>query len=176
MNNGFQVEKRAFKYLVDYNEVEFLALRQFLARIGQAQLDHLGRVLTAARQAGAQLVPARRQHEDEDGVGKQLLDLQRALPVDFEHHVAPGLHARLDRLARCAVAVAVHQRPLEKIAGGDLGVEGLVVDEKVFAAVFFLSAWRARGVRNGRRHPRIHFQQGVDEARLARTAGRRDDK
>ena len=58
--------------------------------------------------------PAGRQDEDQHGVREQLLDLQRALPVDLQHHVFAARQARLDRLARGAVEVAVHLRPTRR--------------------------------------------------------------
>ena len=45
-------------------------------------------------QALAQFVPARRQDEDQHRVREQLLDLQRALPVDLQHHVLAAHEAR----------------------------------------------------------------------------------
>ena len=70
MNDGFEVEKRAFKQLVDYNEVEFAGLCHLVGGILQPQFDHLRRVLAAALQPGAQLFPARRQDEDQHGIGE----------------------------------------------------------------------------------------------------------
>jgi len=57
-----------------------------------------------------------RQDEDQDRVREQLLDLQRALPVDLEHDVLAVHQALFDRLARRAVEMAMHLRPLEELA------------------------------------------------------------
>ena len=45
------------------------------------------------------------------------IELPRPLPVDVEQHVVAGRERRLDRLARRAVAIAVHLGPFEQAAG-----------------------------------------------------------
>src|ERR1700712_1079396 len=80
MNDRLQVEERRFKQGVDYNEVEMLGLGNFDPGIGHARGNDFRVVFAAPVQALQQFLPARRQNEDQDRVGKKLLDLQRALP------------------------------------------------------------------------------------------------
>src|SRR6476619_4299987 len=78
MDDRFQIEERRLEQGVDYNEVELIRLGDLDARVGHPLLDRLGVVLAAPFEAKAQLVPARRQDEDEHRVGEEPLDLQRA--------------------------------------------------------------------------------------------------
>src|SRR5512140_3549063 len=135
VDDGLQVEERGLEQLIDYNEVEVLGLCHLDARIGQARGDHLGSVFTTALQPLLQFGPARRQDEDEDRVRKQLLDLQRALPVDLEHHVIAVHQTFLDRGARGAVQMPMHLRPLEELPTVDHRAESGLVDEPVLTAV-----------------------------------------
>src|SRR5438132_577422 len=66
MNDRLQVEERRFKQGIDYNEVELAGLRNLDAGVRHALGDHLGPVFAAALQALLELVPARRQDEDQD--------------------------------------------------------------------------------------------------------------
>src|SRR5512139_4345363 len=120
MDDGFQIEQRRLKQSVDYNEVEMPGLGHLDAGVGKALGDDLRCVLASPGEAVGQLVPTWRQDEDQDGVRKQLLDLQRTLPVDLEHHVLTALHALLDAGPRGAVEVAVHLGPFEEVAVGNL--------------------------------------------------------
>ena len=56
MNNGFDIEQRALKQLVDYNEVELAGLRHLNRSVLQPHLNHRRAVLTSALQPLAQLV------------------------------------------------------------------------------------------------------------------------
>ena len=87
MNDRFQIEKRRLEQGIDYNEVEMPGLRHLDAGVLHALGDHVGVVFAAPLQPLQQLLPARRQDEDQYRVREQLLDLQRALPVDLEHDV-----------------------------------------------------------------------------------------
>jgi len=58
MNNGFEVEQSPFKYLVDYNEVEFLGLGQLFRGVFEAHFDDVRRILAPALQSRTQLFPA----------------------------------------------------------------------------------------------------------------------
>src|SRR5665213_2359024 len=73
MNDRLEIEERCLEQGVDYNEVEVPGLRDLDARIGHAPRDHFGRVFAAPLQAREQLVPTRRQQEDQDRVREQLL-------------------------------------------------------------------------------------------------------
>ena len=53
--------------------------------------------------------------------GMRLADLVRALPVDLEDHVVPGVAQRFDLRAARAVEVVEHLRVLEEFARGDAG-------------------------------------------------------
>src|SRR3954467_4753242 len=97
MNDRLQIEERRFEQSVDYNEVEMPGLGHLEPRVLHPLLDHLGMVLAAPLQPLAQFAPARRQDEDEHRIREQRLDLQRALPVDFEHDVVAIVYAVLDR-------------------------------------------------------------------------------
>ena len=176
MDDRLQVEQRRLEQGIDYNEVEVAGLRHLDARIGQALGDRVGAVLAAAQQPLAQLVPARRQHEDEHGVREQLLDLQRALPVDLEHDVLARADALPDRRLRRSVALAVYLGPFEELAALDHGGESGVVDEVVFAPRLLLAARRARRVRDRDDEVRIELEQRLHEARLAGAAGCGDDE
>ena len=139
-----------------------------------APRDHLRLVFAAPLQAGQQLVPARRQEEDEDRVREELLDLQRALPVDLEQHVVAADDAVFDGAARSAVEVAVHLGPLDELARRDHGAKRRLVDEVVLAPVLLLAARLSRGVRDRQHEVRIELEQGLDEARFAGAARRGD--
>jgi hypothetical protein len=75
VNYGFQVEKRALKQLVDYNEVEFTDVGHLDGSVLEADFDDIRRVFAPALQPRAQFFLAGRQDEDEDGVGEGILDL-----------------------------------------------------------------------------------------------------
>ena len=51
MNYGFQVEKRALKQLIDYNEVKFAHLRHLGGCILEADFDDFGGVFASALEA-----------------------------------------------------------------------------------------------------------------------------
>ena len=93
---------------------------------------------------------AKWQNEDGYRVGKYALDRQRALKVDFQHHVRALLHPLRDRLARSPVAVTVHFGPFDKSVRLDHRVERTRSDKKVFPPVLFLAARRSGGVRDRR--------------------------
>ena len=80
--------------------------------------------------------------------GHLLAHLARALPVDLQQHVLAGGQLRLHRLPRGALPVAVHQRVLEEIAGGDHRLEFVGADEVVVLGMALARARRARGERD----------------------------
>jgi hypothetical protein len=47
MNDRLEIEQGAFENLIDYNEIEFFGLRHLNGGVLHAQIDDLGRVLTA---------------------------------------------------------------------------------------------------------------------------------
>ena len=63
------------------------------------------------------------------------IELLRALPVDVEQHVAAGGERGLDRLARRAVAIAVHLGLFEQLVGVAHRLEAAPRDEMVVHAV-----------------------------------------
>ena len=113
----------------------------------------------------ALLLPARRPHEHQQGLGQRLLDRQRALHVDLEHHVVPGVELRRATYSiGRALEVAVDLEPLEEPAGVAEALE------------------LARGSRSGSRRPRarpraaarvVHETDQCSVGVGARAAGRR---
>src|SRR5438128_1298038 len=106
-----------------------------------------GVVVGGARpQPPLQLRHRRRQDERAQRLGILPLDGAAALHVDVEHrqHAAPL--RLLDDHPRRPVAVAVHRRPLDELAGLDHRVETGVVDEVIIDALLLRGARRARGV------------------------------
>src|SRR5207342_325594 len=91
-------------------------------------------------------------------------------------HVLAGSQLRLDRLLRGALVVAVHERVLEEIAGGDHALEFVLADEVVVLRVALAGTRRARRVGNRQCDARRGGEHRVHQARLARTRGRRDDE
>src|SRR5450830_1270596 len=176
VHHGFHVEKGALKQFVDYNEVEFRGLRHFDGGVLQAQFDHVRGVFAAALQARAQLFPAGGQDEDQDGIGKRLLDLDRALEVDLQHHVGAFGDALFDGLFRGAIAVAMHMGPLDEGVVGHHRIEFGLGHKEVLASVLFLAAGRPGGVRHGGLDTRVQLQQRLHKAGLAGPAGGGHDK
>src|SRR5689334_6514678 len=170
VDDRLEVEQRRLEQGVDYNEVELARLPNLGTRVLHPSLDHLEAVLAASRQTLAQLLPARRQHENQHRVGKELLDLQRALPVDLEDDVEATDDARLDRRLRRAVEVAVDLGPLDELAARDHRAERRLVGEVVFAAVLVLAARLPGRVRDRDDEVRVELEQRVDEGRLAGAA------
>src|ERR1700761_3740828 len=175
-NHRAEFRQGLVEITIYYNKVEALGLGDLVAGIRQALGDDLRQVLAAAAQALRQLVPARRQDEDQHRGREELADLQCALPVDLQHDVLAVGQQRLDALARRAVPVAVHMRVLEALAGRDHLLEALDGGEVVFAAVALLLARRARGVRHRDGQVRLVLEQRLDEGRFAGTAGGGDDE
>jgi hypothetical protein len=99
MNNGFQVENCPLKQLVDYNEVEFPGLRHLKGGIFESQFDDFGAVFAAPLQAGAQLFPAWRQDENQYRIGKNPLDVDGALKINFKNHIGAMRHPLFNGLA-----------------------------------------------------------------------------
>ena len=83
-------------------------------------IDLVGSVAAAA-QAALLLLAGRREHEDQQRVGADRLDLPGAVDLDLQHDV--GARRRLGR--RRAVVVAEELGPLEEPAGGDALLERL---------------------------------------------------
>lgn len=88
------------KFLINNNIFAFRRVRDLAAGSQQAARDDLGRILAAGLQAAFQLVDGRRQDEYADGLGVALLDLPRALPVDFQQDVMAGAGGLVDAVAR----------------------------------------------------------------------------
>ena len=72
--------------------------------------------------------------------------------------------------------MSVHFGPLEEIAMLDHGPKRRLVDEVIFPVLLFLAARFARGVRDRHHQVLVQLQQRLDQAGLARAAGRRHDK
>ena len=67
--------------------------------------------------------------------GHRPAHLPGPLDVDLQQRRDPGRDAPGEGLTRGAVAVPRETGPFEQFAAGDHGVEGLVADEVVFAAI-----------------------------------------
>ncbi|MPM59755.1 hypothetical protein SDC9_106601 [bioreactor metagenome] len=99
------------------------------------------------------------------------------MEVDFEDDVRAVAHPLLDRLARGAIAAAMHVRPFDKAVGGNHGVEFLVGGEEILTTMLFLAARRTRGVRHGRLHERVELAQSLHQTGFSRpTRGRHNIK
>ena len=89
MNDGFQVVQRNFKQLVDYNEVEFLgtcviSTAAFLSRTSMT--SGLSSPRRSRRERSSSQLGGRM--NTSTALANSLLDLQCALEVDFQDHVA----------------------------------------------------------------------------------------
>jgi hypothetical protein len=84
VHDGLEIKQGAIENFVDYNEVEFFDLSQLNGGVLKAQFDGFGAVFPAALQTAAQFFPAGRQNEDQDGIGKDLLDLHGTLIINFK--------------------------------------------------------------------------------------------
>src|SRR5882672_1500403 len=173
-----QVVPRFVKLFVYYNIIKFRHVADFFARVPQPALDRLLRILSAPPQALLELAEDRRRRKNEDAhrIGEGLADLPGALPVDLEHDVEiPGARL-LDPSLRRPVAVAVHFRRLQEIAALEHRVEGLAVDEMVFAAVLLAGTRGPRRVRDREREPLVLGERGFHQRGLARARGGGDDE
>ena len=112
----------------------------------QSQFDGFRAVFTAALQTAAQFLPAGREDEDQNGIAKDLLDLDGTLIVNFQNDVRALRHALFEHFLGGAVAMAVHMGPFDKGIACHHGVKLLLGDKKVLPAVFFLTAGRSGGV------------------------------
>src|SRR5690606_25501587 len=166
---------RDLEHLVDDHVVELAVVAHLLARGRQPPGDHLVAVLPALAHALLQRCPRGRQDEHADRVGDPRPHLARALPVDLQQHVAAGRQQRLHRLPRGALPVAVHQRVLEEVAGGDHRLELGGGDEVVVLGVALARARLARGERDRQADPRVARKHRVDDAGLPGARRRGDD-
>jgi len=94
---------------------------------------------------------------------EQRLDLQGALPVDFQHDIFALIEPLLNGIARGAVKVVVHLGPFEELAAGHHGPELALVDEPVLTPMLLLAARRACGVRHRQSQMGVEFEQRVDQ-------------
>jgi hypothetical protein len=105
---------------------------------------------------------------------KQLLDLQRPLPVDLQHHVVtlrrPGCRWPCEVPYRLPWTSA-HSM---KVASGDHRAEFGLVDEVVLAALLLLTSWRRVVCDTDTPRWESSLQQRLDQTRFARSAGRCD--
>src|SRR5690606_18935595 len=102
--------------------------------------------------------------------------LARALPVDLQQHVVATGQLGFHGLTGRALPVAVHARVFEQVAGVDHALEARLVDEVVVLAIDFTRARRARRERDRQADIRIAREHRVDDAGLAGTRGRGNDK
>src|SRR4051794_38913385 len=151
--------------------VELLLSVQLDARGLEAPLPLLVGLGAPAHEPADELLPRRRQQEDELRVREGAPHLPGALQVDLEQHAAALRKRGEDRAAGGAVPEAVvHDRPLEELPRLDHPVELGVVDEVVVDAVRLARAWRP----GGRAHREQHLGMMLaDEARDGALADRR---
>lgn len=83
-----QLRQGYAKFLINNNIFAFRRVGDFAACRHEPARDHVRLILAARLQAAFELVDGRGQHENADRARKALLDLARALPVDFQEHVA----------------------------------------------------------------------------------------
>src|SRR5262245_56061920 len=166
----------SIEVFVNYTIFELSGVRHFFLGVGEAALDHSLRILAPAAQAALELLDRGRQDEDPDAVRVELAHLRRALPVDLEHQVLPALQGLGDDLAGGAVAVAVHQRVLEKLAAIAHREERRLVDEVVLAPVLLAGARRACGVGSRELEARLGREERLGKRGLAGARGRSDDE
>src|SRR4029078_4239399 len=96
--------------------------------------------------ATLQLLHRGRKNEDGDEVApERALELLRALPIDVEKDVAPGLQRLLDRFLRAAVAVVEDIGPFRELFALHHALESGVVDEMIVPAFDFTGAYLASG-------------------------------
>ena len=110
--------------------------------------------------------------EQADGIAH----LARALPVDLEDDVMPGLQLVEHRLPRGAVEIVEHLGMLEEVIGGDHLTKRRGVDEVVVLPVDLARARCTCGVGDGQRQrlPR-RLQHRPQQAGLAGARGCRND-
>src|SRR5690606_39248488 len=161
---------------VDDDVVELVVVGHLLARRGQAPGHDFLAVLPALAHALVQRLARWRQDEHAHRPRHQRTHLARALPVDLQQHVAALGQARLDRLLRRALPVAVHQRMLEEVAGLDHARELLARDEVVVLGVALARPRITRGVGDRQADVRVARQAGVDDAGFPGTGRRGDDE
>jgi hypothetical protein len=97
----------------------------------------------------------------------------RAPCQSMSNHVAALCHRDFRRLARRAVAIAVHLRPFEQGIGVAHALEIAHLDEVVVDAVDLAAAARPRGDADRQLEARIRFQQIACDRRFAGARGGR---
>ena len=131
--------------------------------------------LPRPRRRFSKLGARRREDEDLDGFREALAHLPRPLPVDLQEEVAAFRERGLDDAPPRAVQVSEDVGVLDEFARGDQALEFRAVDEVVVLAVDLTRARLAGGAGHREREPGAARHDGVQQARLARARGRRDD-
>src|SRR5690606_37055030 len=103
-------------------------------------------------------------------------DLPRALPIDFQDDVGAGRRLLVDPLARGAVQVAVHLRPLQEFAREPSLAEFRLRNEAVVLAMTLAVARRPRGERNRMADLRTRLHQRTHQRRLPGSRRSDDDQ
>src|SRR5215469_12436173 len=134
-HQGYQLLAHVLDRRVDKRYVELLAGLDLRGRQLQPAGDDLGRLGAPAGEAPYQLVPGGRGEEDQQRVRHRPAHLPGPGDVDLQQRRDARRDATGDGLTRRTVTVTGEAGPLEQIATFDHGVEGLVADEVVFAAV-----------------------------------------
>ena len=129
-------------------------------------------VVAPAPQAGLPLLPRRRHDEDEDGIGRELLDLLRPVQLYLQDEVPRRVEIRHGGAVQ--VAVAGELRPFQETGPVHVGQEGLTVDEYVRVLRFARPAL-AGGPRPRQPQPRHEGEEAAHDGSLPHPARARDD-
>ena len=133
--------------------------------------ERFGRLAPPRFEPAALFGPGGRLEEHEQGVRDDAADRERALHVDFEHHVATGGELVDDELLGGAPEVAEHLERLEEAAGGPEPLELLRADEVVVDALGLVGPPGPRGPRDGPPERRVPLPEQLADRSLPGPGG-----
>src|ERR1700728_213749 len=174
-NDRLQALDRFLEIVVNQNIVVLVIVSNLTSGRDQTAGDHLFGVFAALAQAPLQRFSVWRQDKNADRLGQLSFHLLGALHVNVEQKVVFFFFRLAQEPAGCAVVIPEDIGMLEKLVIANHLLKFLAGNELVLLAVLLAAPWRTRGIRDRKIQIGNQLQQFVDQSRLPRTGGRRNN-
>jgi hypothetical protein len=161
-----QLRSGSLKVIVDDSLVIARGKLKLAGRIRKTQVKGLFALRLATAETLFEDLHGRRLDEDENGIGKDLANVERALDVNLEDDGLTGAQVTVNLGGERAITVSVDVSPLEELPGLDATVEVIVGEEVVGNPVNLTWTWLSRCGRDRQTQVRALFPHKGNQCAL----------